>query len=206
MKLPYEIHATVIDVEALRFQQICTIEQVKPVLLELQSRTNGMLKDAMTSSTIRATLYEAIEQAAQLAKRLETVYQLKVPRLKLETVPWHPLALNPATRAEHQYLECHLQLALSEDDASGSSWDNLVTVCGALDLHLSRNVFKRTIDNKAIYMATLRNYTATPAYFAELVDTCHQVLQQHTSADISKTDIEFAIMDTNPNHDRMWMT
>ncbi len=206
MKLPYEIHATVIDVEALRFQQICTIEQVKPVLLELQSRTNGMLKDAMTSSTIQATLYEAIEQAAHLAKRLENIYRLTVPRLKLETVPWHPLALNPAMRAEHQYLECHLQLALSEDDASGSSWDNLVTVCGALDLHLSRNVFKRTIDNKVIYMATLRNYTATPAHFAELVDTCHQVLQQHTSADISKTNIEFAIMDTNPNHDRMWMT
>lgn len=195
MKLPYEIRATVLNVEAERFQRICLIEEVKPVLLELQSRTNGMLSDAMTSSTIQATLYDAIEQAARLAKRLETIYELTVPRLKLETVPWHPLALDPSTRASHQYLECHLQLILSQDCTEGSAWDKLITVCGALDLHLSRNVFKRTIDGEAIYMATVRSHTAAPAAFTQRVEECKNVLTElnspeyHTEHKLKQTDV-----------------
>lgn len=206
MSYPYEIHLTVSGVDREQFEQACQAVRVKPVLLELQSRAHGILIDAMTSSRITGNFNDAIQEAFRISMKLRLLYNMPVVRYKIETVPWHPDADNPETRKPSQYMESHLQLHIQTEQLSEEFWAQLTALCAANDLHLSRNVFKRNVEEgTVIHMATLRDYKATYEDFSCRVQSVSAALKEQLNIVVGKTEIEFAVLDTNPTHDGKWM-
>lgn len=201
---PYEIHITVQDVDRDKFVEACAALHVKPVLLDLQSRTHGILKDAMTSSRMMGTLEEAQKAATCLGMGMRIEYNMCPIRYKIETVPWHPAAQSSA-RAQFQYLESHLQLHIT--DLTPGLWYQLVRFCREHGLHLSSNVFKKMADERTvIHMATLREYAASPDDFAAVVHNAADLIAATFSQIVVKDiEIEFAILDTMADRDVKWM-
>lgn len=202
LKCPYEIHLTVNDVGRDEFVEACAAAKVKPVLLELHSRSNGIIADAMTSSTIMGTYQDALKEMARVSVELRLNYGMAVTRYKLETAPWNPLIPPVADRNAAQYFECHMALFLPPQ-MSTMQIRGLSNLCAGNNLHLSRNVFKDAGDY-VVHMATLRDYKATRDQFESNVASCLSVFDQ-AGVTVGKHDIEFALLDTNPKHDNMWM-
>ena len=199
---PYEIHLTVSDVSRAEFVEACAGVNVKPVMLELQSRSNGILADVMTSSTINGTRDDAMAEMMSISFRLQATYGMAVTRYKLETVPWNPEVTDVGDRLPSQYFECHMALHLPPNMTAMQIRD-LTQKCAANKLHLSRNVFKDA-GEYVVHMATLRDHTASRQQFETDVST---TLNQFSEMGIvvGKHHIEFALLDTNPHHDRRWM-
>lgn len=199
---PYEIHLTVSDVSREEFVAACASVNVKPVMLELQSRSNGILADVMTSSTITGTRDDAVAEMFSIGFGLRVNYGMAVTRYKLETVPWNPEVTEGADRLPGQYFECHMALHLPPNMTSMQIRD-VTHKCAANNLHLSRNIFK-DVGDYVVHMATLRNHTASRQQFESDVETILGTFKRMGIV-VGKHNIEFALLDTNPSHDRRWM-
>lgn len=201
---PYEIHITVRDVDRDAFVKACLALNVKPVLLDLQSRTHGTLRDAMTSSRMVGTLHDAKATATQLGVWLKLKYNMFPVRYKIETVPWHPAA-QTVDRSSFQYLESHLQLHIT--DLTPGLWYQLVVFCRDHNLHLSSNVFKKMADERTVvHMATIREYTANPDDFTVAVhEIAGLIATTFNQIVVEDVEIEFAVLDTKADHDVKWM-
>lgn len=70
---PYEIHITVQSVpNGNAFKRWCEELGVKPIMLALQSQSNGMLTDVMTSSVVVGTLEDAHIESRRIESGLRT--------------------------------------------------------------------------------------------------------------------------------------
>lgn len=200
---PYELHITVAeapDVEAFRLA--CHAAQVKPILLDLQTRGDAVIKDVMTSSVVFGANSDALAALEAQTKVLEA-HGLRVVRKKIETVPWHPAApslahANPVMPKDC-YFECHFGLKLP----ASAPTEDLRALAQQLGCHMSRNTFKRTSDY-IVLMLTYRDYEGPYESVTAAVDRIAHALRD-AGYDVDKEIVEFSLYDTKVHHDAAWL-
>ena len=200
---PYELHLTVAeapDVDAFRLA--CHDAQVKPILLDLQTRSDAVIKDVMTSSVVFGANTDALAALDAQTKVLEA-HGLRVVRKKIETVPWHPAApsLSHASPVMPKdcYFECHFGVKVQD----GPALVQLRTLSQKLGCHLSRNTFKRAGD-LMVMMLTYRDYEGPYEKVSAAVDYIGAALRA-AGYDVDKEIVEFSLYDTKVHHDAAWL-
>jgi hypothetical protein len=201
--IPYELHITVAeapDVDA--FKTACRDAEVKPILLDLQTRNNDVIRDAQTSSVVFGKNTDALAALEAQAKVLEA-HGLTVVRKKIETVPYHPAAPSRNHAApvmpKDCYFECHFGVKTQE----GAPMEQLRALSRELGCHMSRNVFKRSSEH-VIVMLTYRDYEGPYENVTETVDNIAASLRL-SGYQVDKEIVEFSLYDTKVHHDAAWL-
>lgn len=206
--VPFEIHITIAGGDVEQFKTDCADISVKPLLLDLQSRKGGSFRDLQTSSKHLGTNRTAYEEVQRIAGALRD-RGYEVVREKIETVPWHPMAPSQADAnpkmPKNCYFECHFGVNVHEDDEA-----RFRDAASRLpDLHVSRNVFKKSDNGTVKIMLTGRDYETTYEHFKASVDIMLAMLNGIglTMKDFSvdKPIVEFSVYDTKISHDKAWL-
>jgi len=207
--LPYEIHITIenpninLSSKTLeRFKFDCAKLNVKPIIIDLQKNGESLMNDVMTSSVHFGDNNSAQSVAYRLGWELRKC-GYKVIRTKIETVPWHPAAPSMEDKIyempPRSYFESHLRIVTTENRRN-----ELEEIAKKFDAHLSRNFFKKINENEYIIMMTLRSSTETREFFEILVYNLKEELEICDFV-VDKQEIEFAVFDSNTNHDEVWI-
>lgn len=204
--LPFEIHVTVdalMDEKSIEvFKQTCAEIKVKPIIIDLEKDGQVIMKDAMTSSVHFGDNTSAIKAANSIGNHFK-INGYDVLRVKIETVPWHPAApsINDVNfkMPEDSYFESHLRVITTKENKR-----ILESIANKFNAHVSRNFFKKINDAEYIIMVTLRDYKSSSEVFIERVEKLKSVLKDAAFA-VDKTEIEFAVYDTNIEHDIEWI-
>ena len=220
--LPYEIHVT-IDLDNLletnftidNFREDCKSIEVKPIILDLEMK-EGTLKDVMTSSKHFGDNRTAYEEANRIANKL-TSFGYKVVRNKIETVPWHPAAPTFKTGKPIPngcYFESHIGVVISPDEKEAlqefvQGLNDRCTEAGRIEIggtcKLSQNFFKKSKDgSKFVNMLTYRDNMTCREDFEHGVEAIKWSLDK-CGFDFEKVEVEYALYDTNVNHDSKWI-
>jgi len=227
--LPFEIHITV-DLEKLletnftidNFREDCKSIEVKPIVLDLEMK-EGSIKDVMTSSKHFGDNRSAYEEANRIANKL-TSFGYKVVRKKIETVPWHPAAptFNTGEPIPNGcYFESHIgvvilpeeKVALQElveglnegyySPSRGYGRPSQIELGGTCKL--SQNFFKKSKDgSKFVNMLTYRDNMTCREDFEKDVELIKFLLNDD-KFEFEKVEVEYALYDTNVNHDAKWI-
>ena len=227
--LPFEIHITV-DLEKLletnftidNFREDCKSIEVKPIVLDLEMK-EGSIKDVMTSSKHFGDNRSAYEEANRIANRL-TSFGYKVVRNKIETVPWHPAAPTFKTGKPIPngcYFESHIGVVISPEEkpyleglveelnagffspSRGFSRPSQIELGGTCKL--SQNFFKKSKDgSKFVNMLTYRDNMTCKEDFERDVELIKFLLNEDKFG-FEKVEVEYALYDTNVNHDSKWI-
>lgn len=198
---PYEIHITVSQAESYeQFILDCKEIGVKAVVLDLHTKSSGVIKDVMTSSTMVGTNESVIDEVDRITDELEE-RGYRVVRQKIETVPWHPHTT--AERGADNYFESHLPVTIPDTpEAFDKMYYIIKRYPGA---HLSRNSLKRHNDGTAIYMVTMRHNDCNHDDFVKRVNQLRGGLAGEGYDIGSKDMVEWAIYDNNIQHDSEWV-
>jgi NTP pyrophosphatase (non-canonical NTP hydrolase) len=219
--LPYEIHVTV-DTESFvytggleDFKSDCNEIGVKPIVLDLEMK-EGTLKDVMTSSKHFGDNRTAYEEANRIANKL-TSFGYKVVRNKIETVPWHPAAPTFKTGEPIPngcYFESHIGVVILPDEKEAlqefvQGLNDRCTEAGRIEIggtcKLSQNFFKKSKDgSKFVNMLTYRDNMTCREDFEHGVEAIKWSLDK-CGFDFEKVEVEYALYDTNVNHDSKWI-
>jgi len=220
--LPYEIHVT-IDVESYSiknggledFKSDCKEIDVKPIVLDLEMK-EGTLKDVMTSSKHFGDNRSAYEEANRIANKL-TSFGYKVVRNKIETVPWHPAAPTFKTGEPIPngcYFESHIGVVILPEEKEAlqefvQGLNDRCTEAGRIEIggtcKLSQNFFKKSKDgSKFVNMLTYRDNMTCREDFEHGVEAIKWSLEK-CGFDFEKVEVEYALYDTNVNHDSKWI-
>jgi NTP pyrophosphatase (non-canonical NTP hydrolase) len=220
--LPFEIHIT-IDIENLLetnftidyFREDCKSIGVKPIVLDLEIK-EGTLKDVMTSSKHFGDNRSAYEEANRIADKL-TSLGYKVVRKKIETVPWHPAAptFNTGEPIPNGcYFESHIGVVILPEQKQDlqdfiKGLNNGCTEAGVIRLNgackLSQNFFKKSKDgSKFVNMLTYRDNMTCREDFQRGVEAIKWSLEK-CGFEFEKVEVEYALYDTNVNHDAKWI-
>lgn len=219
--LPYEIHVT-IDTESFvytggleDFKSDCNEIGVKPIVLDLEMK-EGTLKDVMTSSKHFGDNRTAYEEANRIANKL-TSFGYKVVRNKIETVPWHPAAptFNTGEPIPNGcYFESHIGVVISPDEKEAlqefvQGLNDRCTEAGRIEIggtcKLSQNFFKKSKDgSKFVNMLTYRDNMTCREDFEHGVEAIKWSLDK-CGFEFEKVEVEYALYDTNVNHDSKWI-
>ncbi len=198
---PFEIHITVEHGDVDLFRETCSKLNIKPVLLDLQKNDKVVMKDMMTSSTMKNTFDFVEGEIKRISDGLERE-GFKVVRVKVETTPWHPKAPKDASTKMPRdcYFESHIGILLKDDnDELRSS-----TIARQFECHMSQNVFKKHEDSKqSVKMMTFRKYDGTSDDFIADVKKITEALEKDNIA-YEKVIHEFALYDTKVSHDNAW--
>ena len=227
--LPFEIHITV-DAESYsienfgleEFKSDCVEINVKPIVLDLEMK-EGTLKDVMTSSKHFGDNRSAYEEANRIANEL-TSFGYKVVRKKIETVPWHPAAptFNTGEPIPNVcYFESHIGVVISPEEkpylegfveelnagffspSRGFSRPSQIELGGTCKL--SQNFFKKSKDgSKFVNMLTYRDSMTCKEDFERDVELIKFLLNEDKFG-FEKVEVEYALYDTNVNHDAKWI-
>ena len=204
--LHYEIHVTVQTKHPEEFKAKCREIGVKPIILDLQKKSGDVLCEVMTSSTISTydkTVVEAKSDMISICALL-TKAGFEVIRSKIETVPWHPLAPSEHNGVKHfegSHFETHFGVIINHSD----DVENLNAIANRFNLHLSKNILKRRPDGSYIQMATYRSYDKVIVDFSLLVDEILNAMYAKHLALEKLPKIEFAVYDSNHQHDMNWI-
>ncbi len=200
----HEIHVTVATTAIDRFVDACSHIKVKPLVIELSNDSH-----VMTSSTFRGTNSKAIRELFRIVDYLH-YSGFKVVRKKIETSPTNPCV--PSKNADpikvtDGYFECHFAINLGESEIERlKKWVEEVD----LDLHLSKNAFKKT-DSGSIQMMTYRMYPYTGGEFPYGLETFLLVIDSIKEEielggwSLNKVITEYAWYDSNLELDSRWM-
>jgi NTP pyrophosphatase (non-canonical NTP hydrolase) len=220
--LPYEIHVT-IDAESYSiknggledFKSDCKEIDVKPIVLDLEMK-EGTLKDVMTSSKHFGDNRSAYEEANRIANKL-TSFGYKVVRNKIETVPWHPAAPTFKTGEPIPngcYFESHIGVVILPEEKEAlqefvQGLNDRCTEAGRIEIggtcKLSQNFFKKSKDgSKFVNMLTYRDNMTCREDFEHGVEAIKWSLEK-CGFDFEKVEVEYALYDTNVNHDSKWI-
>ena len=232
--LPFEIHitvntsdewdgkATLFGFEIEHFRNTCDEIGVKPIVLDLEMK-EGTLKDVMTSSKHFGDNRSAYEEANRIANEL-TSFGYKVVRKKIETVPWHPAAPTFKTGEPIPngcYFESHIGVTISPEEkpyleglveelnagffspSRGFSRPSQIELGGTCKL--SQNFFKKSKDgSKFVNMLTYRDNMTCKEDFERDVELIKFLLNEDKFG-FEKVEVEYALYDTNVNHDSKWI-
>jgi hypothetical protein len=232
--LPFEIHVTVDatktfnntmfdgDEEDLplmdifdidKFKNDCSDINVKPIVIDLEINDGSITKDVMTSSKHFGDNRSAYEESERICSELRSK-GFRVLRNKIESVPWHPAAPVISTGKEIPngcYFEAHIGVSiypnqkdeLNEFVKSSLTNEHLIDLSGTAKL--SQNFFKKSKDgSKFVNMLTYRsNMCGSPKFKLEVEGIKH--LLQEEGFEFEKVETEYAVYDTNVNHDAKWI-
>lgn len=197
---PYEIHVTV--AQAPSYEQFildCKDIGVKPVVLDLHTKSNGVIKDVMTSSTLVGNNQTVIEEVDRITAELEH-RGYRVVRQKVETVPWHPHTASE--RSDDNYFEAHIPVTIQDGEVEYEKLKYLTK--GHPGTHLSRNILKKHNDGTVIIMLTIRHNDCDHATFVTRVNRLKGGLAEAGYDFGAKDMVEWAIYDNNVSHDADW--
>lgn len=187
----HELHLTIESIDDVeKFKKDCNEIRVKPIILDLQTK-EAAIKDVMTSYTEKCTYTQMQEIYCNQARKFKNK-GYKVVRFKIETTS------NVNTILHHSgYFESHIHLHLSKD------FDTLKLqeLCQTYNVHLSKNTFK-SYEDYDVVMATLRSYDSLKS-FKDKLNTVVDVL--NSVCKVGEHHIEYAIYDSNINHDKAWI-
>lgn len=200
MKINYEFHLTVKNVNKDDFVQFCRDIDVKPILLELQNKENvTILNDTMTSH------YKLLNNDSEALKELYRVKDLlvkqgfNVVRDKIEADINHPdLTDTFFIDNKDKYFETHFNV-LSDDIRS----KKLQEIALRNNCHFSRNVFKK-VGNQYTIMITYRKYTGNVIQFKEDVSKIEKDLFNNYFK-VEKIVVEYAMFDSKEDWDKNWL-
>lgn len=232
--LPFEIHVTVdaiktfnntmfdgdeedlplIDIFDIdKFKNDCSDINVKPIVIDLEINDGSITKDVMTSSKHFGDNRSAYEESERICSELRNK-GFRVLRNKIESVPWHPAAPVISTGKEIPngcYFEAHIGVSiypnqkdeLNEFVKSSLTNGHLIDLSGTAKL--SQNFFKKSKDgSKFVNMLTYRsNMCGSPKFKLEVEGIKH--LLQEEGFEFEKVEVEYAVYDTNVNHDAKWI-
>lgn len=232
--LPFEIHitvnvvdewdgkATLFGFEIEHFRNSCEEIGVKPIVLDLEMK-EGSIKDVMTSSKHFGDNRSAYEEANRITNKL-TSFGYKVVRKKIETVPWHPAAptFNTGEPIPNGcYFESHIGIVITPDEkpylegfveelnagffspSRGFSRPSQIELGGTCKL--SQNFFKKSKDgSKFVNMLTYRDSMTCKEDFERDVELIKFLLNEDKFG-FEKVEVEYALYDTNVNHDSKWI-
>ena len=196
-KYPFELHITVKTPGDLdQFRATCLKLGVKPVFIDYQLQLGSTIDDVMTSNRWIDSYDTVVEYSAKIKKSLEQ-HGYNVCRIKIETIPTHPEALQQTTFT-NQYYEAHVAIRTTPHHIN-----NISNVCKYHHAHMSRNPFK-VIDQSIVQMCTIRTFEANYDKFTTSVYALIQDLTHYGTID--KPELEFAIYDSNITHDSAWIS
>ena len=204
--LHYEIHVTVQTKHPEAFTAKCKEIGVKPIILDLQKKSGDVLCEVMTSSTISTddqTVETALREMYSIENEL-TKNGFNIVRGKIETVPWHPSAPSEHNGKQHfpgSHFETHFGVVINYPEDA----EDLREIAKRFNMHLSKNVFKHRPDGSYIQMATYRSYDKVKEDFELLVNEIAKSVFSHHLVLEKPPKIEFAIYDSNANHDSQWL-
>ena len=197
-RIPFEIHVTCsekINDFDVSFHDGCTQAGVKPISLKLENSNGDVLSDNMTSSKYFGTNSGAIEEAHRIAKIMSENH-VCVDRIKIETVPWHPLA--PQTEKDKMpdmcYFEAHVAVHTRYVNTT------LGDICKTHEAHFSQNVNK----NNGTIMCTIRVYTNRSDFDRKVKNFCNEL--NENGFNYEPVISEFSLYDTNTKHDTLWLS
>lgn len=195
----HELHVTVAadTTDPSLFQETCNDLGVKAHVIYNEIPDGDSTVDYLTGSEINCRSTEAFKELGRIAAGLRSA-GLEVAREKIETTPWHPLSpkssldqLNPGS-----YFECHFTLP------------DLPTIHGFRVLEWGGIPFLiSTTENKrkkGLLFATMRHYISTAGAFCQNVNDIHSALTEQIGS-VKLPTVEFALYDSNPNHDKEWV-
>lgn len=194
----HELHVTTnpLTTDPALFAEACGSLGVKAHVIYNEMPNGQETIDYLTGSEYDCTTAEAFRQLGRIATVLES-FGLEVVREKIESTPWHPAAPREegARHPIGTYFESHFTIP------------DLPTTHGWKLLRYEQHPFYiSTTDNKrrqGLLFATMRHYDSTSAKFCALVDEIYENLAQQV--DVSRPTVEFAVYDTNPDHDKKWV-
>lgn len=210
--IPFEIHITLnrhdhMPVNIEEFKEQCKLAGVKPILLDLQTKNNKIIKDVMTSSTLFGTNRSAYDEATRICDVFNDVFGFvyDVTRTKIESIPRHPMS----PRSENEtmpkgcYFESHIPLIVGIDDLNTDDIVKDLKSAYNLDVHVSRNTLKR-LNNDSVIMLTFRDKNTYLIRFLNDVATIEEYLKVNDYT-LGKTHSEFSVYDSNSDHDNEWI-
>jgi NTP pyrophosphatase (non-canonical NTP hydrolase) len=215
--IPYEIHITVDlskleyskygpyskfddETRVLWFKDVCRQIGVKPIVLDLENGGESVMKDVMTSSHIIGDNASSYNECSRISSELEE-YGFTVVRKKIETVPWHPAAPSEVGNKmpEDCYFEAHVGCTIFDHEEA-----KLSRVIDDLDVHVSRNFFKKKENGRFVKMITMRKYDGLYDDFISELERLKDRLSAN-NIDFEKVITEFSIYDTKVSHDFKWL-
>jgi len=206
-KIPFELHVTVSSVTDIEyFRNVCKKLEVKPIVLALHTKTDGIITDIMTSSVVVGNTATAYDRMIGLKNRLQESGYV-VTRGKIEAAPWHPSTPTIKNSLKHKedcYFESHIEVYVDNGNGSATSLDILSTLLANEDVHISRNYFKTDGDISTI-MLTYRDYYGTLDAFKMELYRIRQLIADSGFTMNGKEIIEYCVYDSNNTHDSKWM-
>ena len=191
----YEIHITV-GVDASDPEEIARFKRNAERL-----GTKGIVLDAfplieiMTSSRFQGEQNDAFKEMTRLVVGLSGL-GYPILRSKVETDLANPACL---TLLPNQYFEAHIEVLLNDAD-----YANLKELREDLEFYLSSNVDKPPRGDKYVHIIPVRQYHTFPHLFAQRIAAFTRVLQVEGFTLPTPIENEFALYDTNPEHDTPW--
>ena len=208
-RYPFEIHLTLdgtgVPIDLL--QKACNeIGNVKLIFLDLYTK-EGIQTQITTSSTIYGSLQDAWSEMHRLSDAFKMrgwkngnsfdVYNWKVVRQKIETVPWHPITINHKNDGRN-YFESHLTFIVPPDEKA-----KVDSYCELYGVHISRNALKHDVEGLSKFMGTLRSHESKELHEIRL----KSILQYLANNDVvpTKTITEYSYYDSNEAIDQGWL-
>jgi NTP pyrophosphatase (non-canonical NTP hydrolase) len=211
---PYDLHT---------FKSVCNGIGVKPIVIDLEINDGSVIKDIMTSSKHFGDNRSAYEESKRICDELKK-YGYKVLRNKIESVPWHMQAPSVLTTDREIpngcYFESHIGITIRPDEKDilndfvnnlpdiyhknyNSIGDPLTLLSGTAKL--SQNFFKKSKDgSKFVNMLTYRSNKCGRYKFESEVNNIKELLSID-NFNFEKVEVEYAVYDTNTNHDSKWI-
>lgn len=203
-KIPHEIHVTVeaaADVE--QYKEDCRKIGVKPIVLDLHTKTTGVIKDVMTSQIVVGTTTEAFAAMDKTKVALrEAGYN--VVRGKIEAAPWHPSAptvRNGLKHAADNYFESHIEVHVERDGQYTVEF--LKDILSGYKVHVSSNAFKSFAQYSTV-MTTIRRDDVPLEAFKRQLEMVKRRITEVGFTMSEKVIIEYSIFDSKITHDKGW--
>ncbi len=205
------------------FKEACDNIGVKPIVIDLEINDGSEIQDVMTSSKHFGDNRSAYEESERICNELKK-YGYKVLRNKIESVPWHMKAPSVLTTDKEIpngcYFESHIGITIKPDekDRLNDFVNNLPDIYhkiyNPLNLlshqlsgiaKLSQNFFKKSKDgSKFVNMLTYRSNKCGRYKFESEVNSIKELLSID-NFNFEKVEVEYAVYDTNTNHDSKWI-
>jgi len=201
--IPFEIHVTfeIANQMIEPFKEACHQIDVKPIVIDLENQGETVMRDVMTSSVVYGGNAEAISAIQEIRKYLEGEHGFIWKRSKVETVPWHPMA--PQTFRDNMPGDCYFEAHIGCIVTCEEDKEFLQHFSEETGSHLSRNPFKKLDNGAYINMVTLRSASGNLEDFDEKLKEMTDWLDRQ-ELEYKKVEREFAVYDTNINHDFLW--
>lgn len=199
----YEIHVTVglFPLGKKRFDEACARIGAKPIVIDLEVSSGDVVQqDVMTSSKYCGDDAGAFAEMKRIRKLLGSE-GFTVLREKIESEPGHALAPQQSGHVmpASSYFESHVAYLIQPSEK-----ELLQEIVARNGARISRNPFKKT-DEGTVFLVTLRDRTSPFCAFRAKLDALLSDAQTCRFVPHKKIEVEFAVYDSNLDHDAAWI-